>query len=95
MATDPQTDPLQDALVRVRSLLIDLERHVDRGAADRDLSEVGRAWVRAAQVERLLRAVLPADVAASVPDVGDQEPDTAAHPDHSHGRRATNAPPTR
>jgi len=66
-------DSLEDTLVRVRTLLIDLERHVDRAALERDLAQVGRAWVRAAQVERLLRAVLPADVAANVPDVGEPE----------------------
>jgi hypothetical protein len=77
------TDSLEDALVRVRTLLIDLERHVDRGAAERDIAEVGRAWVRAAQVERLLRSVLPDDVAANVPDVGDPEPTTGAHQEHA------------
>ena len=76
-------DPLEDALVRVRSLLIDLERHVDRSAAERDLAEVGRAWVRAAQVERLLRSVLPADVAANVPEVGDPGASAGAHSDET------------
>ena len=72
-------DPLNDALVRVRTLLVDLEGHVDRSSANRDLAEVGRAWVRAAQVERLLRSVLPADVAAEVPDVGEPGPTVALH----------------
>jgi hypothetical protein len=86
------TNSLEDALVRVRTLLIDLERHVDRGAAERDLAEVGRAWVRAAQVERLLRSVLPAEVARNVPDVGEPEPTTAhTHHEHSPG----DAPPSR
>jgi hypothetical protein len=67
-------DSLEDTLVRVRSLIIDLERHVDRAAAEGDLAQVGRAWERAAQVERLLRSALPADVAANVPDVGEPEP---------------------
>jgi hypothetical protein len=62
-------DSLGDALVHARSLLIDLERHIDRAAAEGDLSEVGRAWVRAAQVERLLRSVLPADATRDIPDV--------------------------
>ncbi len=71
------SDPLEDALVRARSLLIDLERHLDRAATERDLAEVGRAWVRAAQAERLLRSVLPADVAREVPDVGEPGPTVA------------------
>jgi len=71
-------DALHDALVRARTLLVDLERHLDRGDAERDLAEIGRAWVRAAQVERILRSVLPADVPAEVPDVGDPLPDADA-----------------
>jgi hypothetical protein len=50
---------MDDTLVRARTLLIDLERHIDRAASERDLAEVGRAWVRAAQLERALRAILP------------------------------------
>jgi hypothetical protein len=71
-------DALNDALVRARTLLVDLERHLDRAATEGDLAECGRAWVRAAQVERLLRSVLPADVTAEVPDVGDPLPDARA-----------------
>ena len=86
-------DSLEDALVRVRTLLIDLERHVDRGAAERDLAEVGRAWVRAAQVERLLRSVLPDDVASNVPDVGEPSPLTGGH-EHGGHPDGTAPPPT-
>ena len=86
------SDPLEDALVRVRSLLIDLERHVDRAAAERDLAQVGRAWVRAAQVERLLRSVLPPDVAANVPDVGEPEPTAGGH---AHDDEPARGPTTR
>lgn len=83
---------LEDALVRVRSLLVDLERHVDRAASERDLAQVGRAWVRAAQVERLLRSVLPADVAADVPDVGEPQPTAGAHCDDD--RADSRTPPS-
>ena len=84
-------DSLDDALVRVRSLLIDLERHVDRAADERDLAQVGRAWVRAAQVERLLRSVLPADIAANPPDVGEPEAIAGhrADDDHTDGPTAS------
>ena len=63
-------DSLGDALVHARSLLVDLERHIDRAASERDLAEVGRAWVRVVQVERLLRDLLPADVTrdTEIPD---------------------------
>jgi hypothetical protein len=53
------SDPLQDTLLDVRKVLLDLERHLDRAAVGRDLTELGRAWVRAAQVERILRAAVP------------------------------------
>ncbi|MFN2564419.1 MAG: hypothetical protein ABR499_05330 [Gemmatimonadaceae bacterium] len=89
MSTD---DSLNEALVRVRSLLIDLERHVDRGSAENDLTEVGRAWVRAAQVERLLRSVLPADVAADPADVPEREQDAEAHPAAADGEGSTRPP---
>lgn len=57
-------DLLTETLVHARSLLIDLERHIDRAATDRDLAEVARAWVRAVQLESGLRAVLPAESTA-------------------------------
>jgi hypothetical protein len=62
-------ESFEDALTRVRTLLVDLERHIDRASAERDLAEAGRAWVRAAQVERILRSILPADATR---EVGDQ-----------------------
>lgn len=67
-------DPLEDTLVHVRSLLIDLQRHIDRAAAERDLAEVARAWVRAVQVERALRSVLPAETTANVEVTDDKAP---------------------
>ena len=63
---------MDDTLVRARTLVIDLERHIDRAAAERDLAEVGRAWVRATQLERALRALLP-DGAMSGLDIPDAE----------------------
>jgi hypothetical protein len=63
---------IDDTLVRARTLLVDLERHIDRAAADRDVAEIGRAWVRATQLERALRSLLP-DGATSGVDVPDAE----------------------
>jgi len=68
-------DSLEDTLVHVRSLLIDLERHIDRAATERDVAEVARAWVRAAQVERGLRSLLPPEATANV-DVKDEKAPT-------------------
>jgi hypothetical protein len=51
------SDPFQDALLDARRLLLDLERHLDLAAQGRDLTQVGRAWARAAQVEEILRAL--------------------------------------
>ena len=42
-------DPLIETLVGVRKLLVHLEGHLDRAADGKDVSEVGRAWVRAVQ----------------------------------------------
>jgi hypothetical protein len=67
MAADPM-----DTLVRARSLMVDLQRHIDRAANDRDLAEIGRAWVRAAQLERALRSLLPEGTTSGV-DVPDAE----------------------
>jgi hypothetical protein len=64
--------PMDDTLVRARTLVIDLERHIDRAAAERDLAEVGRAWVRATQLERALRGLLP-ESAISGLDVPDAQ----------------------
>jgi hypothetical protein len=50
---------LDETLTRARTLMIDLQRHIDRAAAERDLAEVGRAWTRAVQLERALRGLLP------------------------------------
>jgi len=58
------TDALAEALLSARKLLLDLERHLDSAAEQRDLAQVGRAWVRAAQLERVLRDALPAEVTA-------------------------------
>jgi hypothetical protein len=67
-------DSLEDTLVHVRSLLIDLERHIDRAATERDVAEVARAWVRAAQVERGLRSILPPEATANVDVTDDKAP---------------------
>jgi hypothetical protein len=70
-------DSLNDTLVHARSLLIDLERHIDRAATQGeggDLAEVARAWVRAAQVERALRALLPPEATASAEITDEKAP---------------------
>jgi hypothetical protein len=58
-------DSLKETLVRVRGMLVDLERHVDCASIDDDVGEAARAWVKATQIARLLRSVLPADVTAA------------------------------
>ena len=79
-------DSLGDALVHARSMLIDLQRHIDRAASERDVAEVGRAWVRAAQVERLLRSVLPPDATRDLPDV-EPPPGEGTHVHDTPARR--------
>ena len=46
-------------MLRVRALLLDLERHLDRAGTEADATEVARAWVRSAQVEKALRGLVP------------------------------------
>jgi len=59
-----ENDTLDQTLQAARRLMIDLGRHVDLAADGRDVAELGRAWVRAAELERVLREALPADVTA-------------------------------
>ena len=49
----------QETLLRVRALLLDLERHLDRAGTEGDATELARAWVRSAQIEQTLRGALP------------------------------------
>jgi hypothetical protein len=67
-------DTLEDALVHARSLLVDLQRHIDRAAVEHDVAEVARAWVRAVQVERSLRSLLPPEATANVDVTDDKAP---------------------
>jgi hypothetical protein len=67
-------DTLKETLVHARSLLIDLERHIDRAAAEGDLAEVARAWVRTVQVEQALRSILPPESTANVDVTDDKAP---------------------
>jgi hypothetical protein len=68
------SDSLEETLVHARSLLVDLQRHIDRAAAERDVSEVARAWVRAVQLEQGLRSILPAEATANVEVTDDKAP---------------------
>ena len=54
-------DPLEDAVTTIRGFMVDLEMHLDLAVRDKDPSQIGRAWVRVAEMERLLRAMLPPD----------------------------------
>ena len=54
-------DPLAELLMNIRSLMVDMERHLDLAGRGDDPTQLGRAWVSAARIERLLRSALPAD----------------------------------
>ena len=56
------TDSIRKTLFEVRRLMLDLERHLDETADGGTLSDLGRAWVRAAQIERALRAHVTPEV---------------------------------
>ena len=53
------SDSIRKTLFEVRRLMLDLERHLDETADTGNLADLGRAWVRAAQIERALRAEVP------------------------------------
>jgi hypothetical protein len=63
-------ESLRETLQSARTLMVALEGHIDKAAEVGDLAEVGRAWVRAAQLERMLRSVLPPG-ATDIPEVKD------------------------
>ena len=56
------SDSIRKRLFEVRRLMLDLERHLDETADGGGLTELGRAWVRAAQIERALRAEVPREI---------------------------------
>ena len=58
-------DPLVETLVRARQVLVDLESHLDRAGDASDMNEVGRAWVRAVQLERILCEAMPLGAAGT------------------------------
>ena len=59
------TDSIRKTLFEIRRLMLDLERHLDETADTGNLADLGRAWVRAAQIERALRAEVPREVRES------------------------------
>jgi hypothetical protein len=58
MAADAPAVVLRQA----RAHLLDIQRHIDDSSDGQDLTEVGRAWARTLELERLLRSLLPPDV---------------------------------
>jgi len=74
--------PIADALRRAGQLMVLLERHLDRAAGQggapeqTEMEELARAWVRASQLEQLLRGVLPPGATDSI-DVDDANSATA------------------
>jgi hypothetical protein len=69
---------LVDALLNARKLRVDLQRHIDHAAELGDIAEVGRAWVRATQLERVLRSVLPPDATEIAEAAEEAEPSDQA-----------------
>ena len=49
----------REIVTRARTLIVHVERHLDAFADTDDLAAIGRAWVRAVQLERALASVLP------------------------------------
>jgi hypothetical protein len=82
--------PVAAALRRAGQLMVLLARHLDRAAGDEeergdiDIDELGRAWVRASQLEQLLRGALPPGSTDSIevddPDFGAADADVPGTP---------------
>ena len=49
----------REIVTRARTLIVHVERHLDAFSDTDDLAALGRAWVRAVQLERALASVLP------------------------------------
>jgi hypothetical protein len=54
-----ETDAFREIVTRARTLIVHVERHLDAFSDNDDLADLGRAWVRAVQLERALASVLP------------------------------------
>jgi hypothetical protein len=59
-------DSLQKLVAQARTLMVHVERHLDLAADEDDVTQLGRAWIRTVQLERLMAAALPPDVVADV-----------------------------
>jgi hypothetical protein len=56
-----QPESTRETVTRARTLIVHVERHLDVFSDTEDLADLGRAWVRAVQLERALAAALPAE----------------------------------
>ena len=59
-------EEIRNVLIRARSLIVHAERHLDIASDSGNLEDVGRAWVRAVQLERVLASVLPKEEVADI-----------------------------
>jgi hypothetical protein len=89
-----ERSPLARALSRAGQLMVLLAQHLDRAIGEGvgeggEMDELGRAWVRASQLEQLLRGVLPPGATDSI-EVADPHADEAstAMPDRGAPRGA-------
>ena len=61
-----QTESIRETVTRARTLIVHVERHLDAFSDNQDLADLGRAWVRAVQLERALAAALPAEEVSDI-----------------------------
>ena len=61
-----ETESIRDTVTRARTLIVHVERHLDAFSDNEDLADLGRAWVRAVQLERALAAVLPREEVSDI-----------------------------
>ena len=61
-----QTESIRETVTRARTLIVHVERYLDAFSDNEDLADLGRAWVRAVQLERALAAALPAEEVSDI-----------------------------
>jgi len=84
-----ETESIRGIVTRARTLIVHVERHLDAFSDNDDLADLGRAWVRAVQLERALAAVLPAEEVSDIDAKLHADTCSAGQPGKSPDSRST------
>ena len=84
-----ETESIRGIVTRARTLIVHVERYLDAFSDNEDLADLGRAWVRAVQLERALAAVLPPEEVRDIDAELHADTCSAAPTGTSSGSRST------